>query len=83
MKTVFTINEQFEWKIKRSLLTSLWLSLIPSVHAAKICNFITEYYPAVPIEIKNQKNILSEFVLIQCRDKLILDFSNDINTDMS
>ena len=39
--------------MKRLLLTSFLLSLIPSANAANTCNFVSEYYPDVTIEIIN------------------------------
>ena len=39
--------------MKRLLLTSFLLGLIPSAYAADTCNFVSEYYPDVTIEVIN------------------------------
>ena len=39
--------------MKRLLLASLLLGLIPSANAADTCNFVSEYYPDVTIEVIN------------------------------
>ena len=44
--------------MKRLALLSLLLGLIPSANAAGTCEFVSEYYPDVTIEIENQKNFI-------------------------
>ena len=39
--------------MKRLLLTSFLLGLIPSANAADTCNFVSEYYPELTIEVIN------------------------------
>ena len=39
--------------MKRFLLTSFLIGLIPSAYAADTCNFVSEYYPDVTIEVIN------------------------------
>ena len=41
--------------MKRLALFSLLLGLIPSANAIETCNFVSEYYPEVTIEIDNDK----------------------------
>ena len=39
--------------MKRFLLTSFLLGLIPSANAADTCSFVSEYYPDITIEVIN------------------------------
>ena len=41
--------------MKRLLLAPLLLGLIPPANAVETCNFVSEYYPDVTIEIDNDK----------------------------
>ena len=41
--------------MKRLLLLPLLFGLIPSANAMETCNFVSEYYPDVTIEIDNDK----------------------------
>ena len=47
--------------MKPILITSLLLGLIPSANATETCNFVSEYYPYVTIEIESQKDRRSGF----------------------
>ena len=45
--------------MKRLLLATILLGLIPSANATDTCNFVSEYYPDVVIEIENdEKNLV-------------------------
>ena len=56
--------------MKRLALFSLLLGLIPSVNAAGTCEFVSEYYPDVTIEIENQKDVYtSGFGKIKYKNK--------------
>ena len=65
--------------MKRLLLTSLLLSLIPSANAADTCNFVSEYYPDVTIEIDNDKRKFGGFGVIKYKDKPMLDFATGLS----
>ncbi|MBO8206654.1 hypothetical protein HA149_06205 [Prochlorococcus marinus XMU1406] len=65
--------------MKRLLLAPLLLGLIPSANAANTCKFVSEYYPDVTIEIKNQKEITSGFGKIKFKNKPMLDFSTGLS----
>ena len=52
--------------MKRFLLTSFLLGLIPSANAADTCSFVSEYYPDVTIEVIN----LNLDLLIDSRSKI-------------
>ena len=41
--------------MKRLLLASFLLGFIPSANAVETCNFVSEYYPDVTIEIDNDE----------------------------
>ena len=41
--------------MKCQLLATILLGLIPSANAIETCNFVSEYYPDVTIEIDNDK----------------------------
>ena len=53
--------------MKRLLLLSLLLGLIPSANARETCNFVSEYYPDVTIEIDNDEKKLGGFGVINIR----------------
>jgi len=66
--------------MKRLLLIPLLLGLIPSANAAGTCEFVSEYYPDVTIEIENQKDITtSGFGKIKYKNKPMLTFSTGIS----
>ena len=65
--------------MKRLLLIPLLLGLIPSANAAGTCEFVSEYYPDVTIEIENQKDITtSGFGKIKYKNKPMLTFSTGL-----
>ena len=55
--------------MKHLLLAPLLLGLIPSANAANTCKFVSEYYPDVTIEIKNQNETTSGFGKIKFKNK--------------
>ena len=65
--------------MKPILITSLLLGLIPSANATETCNFISEYYPDVTIEIENQKDRRSGFGKIKYKNKPMLNFSTGLS----
>ena len=65
--------------MKTILITSLLLGLIPSANATETCNFVSEYYPDVTIEIENQKDRRSGFGKIKYKDKPMLKFSTGLS----
>ena len=66
--------------MKRLALFSLLLGLIPSVNAAGTCEFVSEYYPDVTIEIENQKDVYtSGFGKIKYKNKPMLNFSTGLS----
>ena len=65
--------------MKRLLLAPLLLGLIHSANAANTCKFVSEYYPDVTIEIKNQKEIISGFGKIKFKNKPMLGFSTGLS----
>ena len=65
--------------MKRLLLAPLLLGLIPSANAAGTCEFVSEYYPDVTIEIENQKETTSGFGKIKFKNKPMLDFSTGLS----
>ena len=65
--------------MKRLLFVSLLLSLIPSVNAAKTCNFVSEYYPDVTIEVLNGEYNSVGRGTINYKDKPVLNFETGIS----
>ena len=66
--------------MKRLLLVPLLFGLIPSANAADTCEFVSEYYPDVTIEIENQKDITtSGFGKIKYKNKPMLTFSTGLS----
>lgn len=66
--------------MKRLALLSLLLGLIPSANAAGTCEFVSEYYPDVTIEIENQKDVYtSGFGKIKYKNKPMLNFSTGLS----
>ena len=65
--------------MKHLLLAPLLLGLIPSANAANTCKFVSEYYPDVTIEIKNQNETTSGFGKIKFKNKPMLDFSTGLS----
>ena len=64
----------------KRLLLPILLSLIPSANAAETCNFVSEYYPDVTIEIENQKDVYtSGFGEIKYKNKPMLNFSTGLS----
>ena len=65
--------------MKRLLLASLLLGLIPSVNAKETCNFVSEYYPDVTIEIhKGEFNSVGRGEIL-FKEKPVLDFETGIS----
>ena len=63
--------------MKRLLLASLLLGLIPSVNAKETCNFVSEYYPDVTIEIhKGEFNSVGRGEIL-FKEKPVLDFGEE------
>ena len=56
----------------RLLLASLLLGLTTTAKAADTCNFVSEYYPDVTIEIDNDEKKFGGFGVIKYKDKEIL-----------
>jgi len=66
--------------MKCLLLVPLLFGLIPSANAADTCEFVSEYYPDVTIEIENQKGVYtSGFGKIKYKNKPMLTFSTGIS----
>ena len=65
--------------MKRLLLLSLLLGLMPSANAVETCNFVSEYYPDVTIEIDNDKRKFGGFGVIKYKDKPMLDFATGLS----
>ena len=65
--------------MKRLLLTSFLLGLIPSANAVETCNFVSEYYPDVTIEIDNDERKFGGFGVIKYKDKPMLDFATGLS----
>ena len=55
LKMVGLLEVWTSYRMKRLLFVPLILSLIPSVNARETCNFVSEYYPDVTIEIDNDE----------------------------
>ena len=58
---------------------SLLLGLIPSVSASNTCNFVSEYYPDVTIEIINGEYNSVGRGKILYKEKPVLDFETGIS----
>ena len=65
--------------MKRLLLAPLLLGLIPSANAVETCNFVSEYYPEVTIEIENDKKKFGGFGIIKYKDTPMLDFATGLS----
>ena len=65
--------------MKRLLLTSFLLGLIPSAYAADTCNFVSEYYPDVTIEVINGEYNSVGRGTINYKDKPVLNFETGIS----
>ena len=65
--------------MKRLLLLPLLLGLIPSANARETCNFVSEYYPDVTIEIDNDERKFGGFGVIKYKDKPMLDFATGLS----
>ena len=65
--------------MKRLLFLLLAFGLTPEINAANTCNFVSEYYPDVTIEVKNQKAGSYGFGKLKHKNKPILDFSTGIS----
>ena len=65
--------------MKRLLLASLLLGLIPSANAKETCNFVSEYYPDVTIEIINGEYNSVGRGKILYKEKPVLDFETGIS----
>ena len=65
--------------MKRLLLTSFLLGLIPSANAADTCSFVSEYYPDVAIEVINGEYNSVGRGTINYKDKPVLNFETGIS----
>ena len=65
--------------MKRFLLTSFLLGLIPSANAADTCSFVSEYYPDVTIEVINGEYNSVGRGTINYKDKPVLNFETGIS----
>ena len=65
--------------MKRLLLAPLLLGLITPANAVETCNFVSEYYPDVTIEIDNDKRKFGGFGVIKHKDKPMLDFATGLS----
>ena len=65
--------------MKRLLLAPLLLGLIPPANAADICNFASEYYQDVTIEIDNDEKKFGGFGVIKYKDTPMLDFATGLS----
>ena len=65
--------------MKRLILASLLLGLIPSTNAADTCSFVSEYYPDVTIEIVNGEYNSVGIGKILYKEKPVLDFETGIS----
>ena len=66
--------------MKRLLVPLLALIALPTaVNAKETCNFVSEYYPDVTIEVKNQRAGGYGFGKLKHKNKQILDFSTGLS----
>ena len=65
--------------MKHLIFTSLLIGLIPSGSAADTCNFVSEYYPDVTIEIINGEYNSVGRGKILYKEKPVLDFETGIS----
>ena len=65
--------------MKRLLLIPLLLGVIPSANAAGTCNFVSEYYPDVTIEVINGEYNSVGRGTINYKDKPVLNFETGIS----
>ena len=65
--------------MKRFLLTSFLLGLIPAANAADTCSFVSEYYPDVTIEVINGEYNSVGRGTINYKDKPVLNFETGIS----
>ena len=65
--------------MKRLLLAPFLLGLIAPVNAADTCNFVSEYYQDVTIEIDNDEKKFGGFGVIKYKDKPMLDFATGLS----
>ena len=65
--------------MKYLLFGSLLLGLIPSASASDSCNFVSEYYPDVTIEVINGEYNSVGRGTIKYKDKPVLDFETGIS----
>ena len=65
--------------MKYLLFGSLLLGLIPSASASDTCNFVSEYYPDVTIEVINGEYNSVGRGTIKYKDKPVLDFETGIS----
>ena len=65
--------------MKRILLAPLLLGLIPSANAVESCNFVSEYYPDITIEIeKGEYNSVGRGKIFY-KQKPVLNFETEIS----
>ena len=65
--------------MKHLLLATIFLGLIPSANATDTCNFVSEYYPDVVIEIENDEKKFGGFGIIKYKDEPMLDFATGLS----
>ena len=65
--------------MKHLLLATIFLGLIPSANATDTCNFFSEYYPDVVIEIENDEKKFGGFGIIKYKDEPMLDFATGLS----
>ena len=65
--------------MKRLLLLSLLFSLIPSTKASDSCEFISEYYPDVTIELINRLAGANGIGTVNYKDNPVLNFQTGIS----
>ena len=65
--------------MKPLLLSTFLLGFIPSANAANTCNFVSEYYPDITIEVLNGEYNSVGRGTINYRDKPVLNFETGIS----
>ena len=65
--------------MKHLLLATIFLGLIPSANATDTCNFVSEYYPDVVIEIENDEKKFGGFGIIKYKNEPMLDFATGLS----
>ena len=65
--------------MKRLLFLFLFLGLIPAAKAVDTCNFVSEYYPDVTIEVINGEYNSVGRGTINYKDKPVLNFETGLS----